>query len=381
MDIRVFKPLSDVSTLENGQLGKINPYAITWTENLYEPGTWSMNLSALDTYAETLQQDNIISVRASNVYLWGIIRGIDDERTSTAAPIIRSGDDLKGYLKQRICLYPMSGGDLEGYDTVQGSTETVMKHYVTNNIVSPSNAKRKIPKFVIAPDQKRGVPDDKYMARFNPLTELLQEVGTTQEIGYQVNMDIASDTMVFDVVQGVDRSAEQSNRPRIIFDVDLSTAIDSRFVSDVENYRNAFYTTKNGARSEAEATTILVCRENEAEPEGRNRYETQIDVSVDDTAVDVVEEMRNLARKEATNFEKDDTFTVELNGNYIYNKDYYLGDFVTIRDRVLRRQDHVQLISVTHTWQGIGYKITGTFGKPRKSNLQLLERQIRTGGK
>lgn len=179
----------------------------------------------------------------------------------------------------------------------------------------------------------------------------------------------------------MDRSAKQSNRPRIIFDVDLSTAIDSRFVSDVENYRNAFYTTKNGARSEAEATTILVCRENEAEPEGRNRYETQIDVSVDDTAVDVVEEMRNLARKEATNFEKDDTFTVELNGNYIYNKDYYLGDFVTIRDRVLRRQDNVQLISVTHTWQGIGYKITGTFGKPWKSNLQLLERQIRTGGK
>ena len=124
-----------------------------------------------------------------------------------------------------------------------------------------------------------------------------------------------------------------------------------------------------------------MCRENEDEPEGRNRYETQIDVSVDDTAVDVVGEMQNLARKEATNFEKDDTFTVELNGNFVYNRDYFLGDFVTIRDRVLGRQANVQLISVTHQWQGIGYKITGTFGKPRKSNLQLLERQIRTGGK
>ena len=381
MDIRVFKPLSDSSTLESGQLGKINPYTVTWTENLYEPGTWSMNLSALDTYAETLQQDNIISVRGNNVYLWGIIRGIDDERTSTSAPISRSGDDLKGYIKQRICLYPLSGSDLEGYDTVQGSTETVMKHYVTNNIVFPSNAKRKIPKFTIATDQKRGAQDDKYMARFIPPTELLQEVGAAQEIGYQVNMDISGGTMVFDVVQGVDRTAEQSERSRIIFDVDLSTALDSRFVSDVENYRNVFYTTKNGARSEAEATTILVCRENEDEPEGRNRYETQIDVSVDDTAVDVVGEMQNLARKEATNFEKDDTFTVELNGNFVYNRDYFLGDFVTIRDRVLGRQANVQLISVTHQWQGIGYKITGTFGKPRKSNLQLLERQIRTGGK
>ena len=381
MDIRVFKPLSDSSTIESGQLGKINPYTVTWTENLYEPGTWSMNLSALDTYAETLQQDNIISVRGNNVYLWGIIRGIHDERTSTSAPISRSGDDLKGYIKQRICLYPLSGSDLEGYDTVQGSTETVMKHYVTNNIVFPSNAKRKIPKFTIATDQKRGAQDDKYMARFIPLTELLQEVGAAQEIGYQVNMDISGGTMVFDVVQGVDRTAEQSERPRIIFDVDLSTALDSRFVSDVEDYRNVFYTTKNGARSEAEATTILVCRENEDEPEGRNRYETQIDVSVDDTAVDVVGEMQNLARKESKKKKKDDTFTVELNGNFVYNRDYFLGDFVTIRDRVLGRQANVQLISVTHQWQGIGYKITGTFGKPRKSNLQLLERQIRTGGK
>ena len=381
MDIRVFSPITGDMTLEEGQLGKIVPQSISWTENLYEPGSWSMSLSAFDAYASALQQGNLISVRGNNVYLWGIIRGLDDERTATAAPIGRSGDDLKGYLKQRVCLYPSSGSDLEGYDTVSGSTETVMKHYVINNIVSPANIKRSIPGFTVAVDQGRGIADDKYMARFNRLNELLQEVGAAQELGYKVDVDLSAGNMVFDVVMGTDRTAGQSDRPRIILDVDLRTALDSHFVSDVENYRNAFYTTKSGARSEAEETTLLVCRENDAEPEGRERYETQINVNVDDTASDVVGEMQNLARKEATNFEKDDTFTVELNSSFVYNKDFYLGDFVTIRDRVLNQYADVQLISVTHEWQGKGYGITGTFGKPRKTNLQLLERQIRTGGK
>lgn len=381
MDVRVFSPLSSTTTLENGQLGKVIPHSLTWTENLYEPGSWTMTLSAFDAYAHILRQGNIISARGSNVYLWGIIRGIEDERTLTSAPISRSGDDLKGYIKQRICLYPSSGSDIEGYDTTSGSTETVMKHYITNNIAAPANAKRAIPKFAVAADQGRGIPDDKYMARFNRLEELLQEIGAAQEIGYKVDMDVSTGTMIFDVVQGADRTAGQSERPRIILDIDMRTALDSHFVSDVENYRNAFYTTKSGARSEAEATTLLVCRESEDEPEGRERYETQISVSVDDTAADVVEEMQNLARKEATNFEKDDTFTVELNSNFVYNKDFFLGDFVTIRDRALGQYADVQLISVTHEWQGKGYTITGTFGKPRKSNLQILERQIRTGGK
>ena len=60
---------------------------------------------------------------------------------------------------------------------------------------------------------------------------------------------------------------------------------------------------------------------------------------------------------------------------------FFLGDFVTAQDKVLGRREDVQLVSVTHSWSGLGYWITGTFGKPRKSNLEILERQIRTGGK
>lgn len=379
LDIRLFESPQEGISLEQSQIGKIKAQSVSYTEDLYGVGKFSMTMSGYENFSDQLKQGRLLSFKSDNVYLWGVIRGVDDDNTGKEITVIRTGEDLKGYLKQRICLYP-TASDIEGYDTVKGSTETVLKHYVKNNAVAPVNTNRKIPKLLVATDIGRGLADDKYMARFNKLDELLKEVGLAQKLGCKVDMDIKSGNMVFDVVQGIERVASQSKVPRIILDVNLRTARNSRYVSDMESYRNAFYTTKSGARSEAEATTLLFLRNDEIEPNGVNRFETQISVNVDSNATDIVGEMKNLALKEMTNFEKDDTFTIELNSNFIYNKDYFLGDFVTIQDRFMGIAEDVQLISVTHEWQGIGYRITGTFGKPRKTNLELIERQIKTEG-
>lgn len=379
MDIRIFSPLTESGTLEENQLGKIRPESVTFTENLTEPGNFLFSISGWEQYTDTLRQGNLVWIRANGLSLWGIIRGVDESRNGLSADFSYGGDDLKGYLKQRICLYS-KGAELEGYDTVKGSTETVLKHYVKNNVVSPQNTARKLPGLSIAPDKGRGIPDDRYMARFNRLSDVMQEVSSAQKMGWTIDMDTKNGIMIMDVIQGTDRTAGQSDRPRVILDVNLHTADSSRFVSDSENYRNAFYTTKSGAKIEADETTLLFFREGEEEPKGNTRFETQIGVDVDNSAVDIVGEMENLARKEATNFEQDDAFTIELNGAYTYGRDFFLGDFVTAQDKVLGRTEDVQLVSVTHSWSALGYKLVGTFGKPRKSNLQILQRQIKTGG-
>ena len=378
MDIRIFERPVEGTTLEESQVGTLQAQSLRFTENLYGVGSFSMTLSGQENFSNALKHDRLLSFKAENVYLWGIIRGVDDDNAGLGVTVVRTGEDLKGYLKQRICLYPKTG-NLEGFDTVKGSTETVMKHYVKNNMVSPSNSSRKVPNLVIGEDLSRGIPNDKYMARFNRVDELLKEVGLAGALGYGINMDITNSNMIFDVIQGVDRVASQSDTPRIILDVNLKTAKNSRYISDMEGYRNVFYTTKSGAKTEAEATTLQYHRE-EIEPIGITRFETQISVNVDSSVTDITTEMENLAQKEMTNFEKENQFKIELNSNFIYNKDYRLGDFVTIQDRFMEVCEDVQLISVTHEWQGIGYRITGTFGKPRKTSLELVERQIKTQG-
>lgn len=378
MDIRLFESPAEGVSLMESQVGKLNAVSVRFTENLYDAGSFSMTLSGHEDFSEQLKQGRLLSFKDSNVYLWGLIRGISDDNSGASISVMRTGEDLKGYLKQRICLYS-KGSELEGFDTVMGSTETVLKHYVNNNIVNPSNISRKIPKLVIAPDLNRGLVEDKYMARFNKLDELLKEVGAAQELGLSINMDITSGNMIFDVIEGTDRTAWQDITPRIVFDVNLHTALSSRYLSDMESYRNVFYTTKSGAKTEAEATTLEYARD-DIEAVGVNRFETQISVNVDSNAADITAEMKNLANKEMTNFVKENTFLIELNNNYIYNKDFFLGDFVTIQDRFMDVIENVQLISVTHEWQGLGYRITGTFGSPRKTNIQLLERQIKAEG-
>lgn len=378
LDVRLFNAPTKGVSLEKSQIGKLVAQSVRFTESLYDIGSFSMTLSGYEDFAEQLSQGRLLSVKGDNVYLWGVIRGISDDNTGSAINLVRTGEDLKSYLKQRICLYP-KGSDIEGFDTVKGSTETVLKHYVNNNAVTPANSLRKFERLVIAEDKGRGIADDKYMARFNKLDELLKEISMAQELGFSIDIDDVTGSMIFDVIQGTDRTAGQDIVPRILFDVNLHTAQNSRYISDMESYRNVFYTTKSGAKSEADATTLEYFRDN-APSSGVNRFETQISVNVDSTATDITAEMKNLATKEMTNFEKENTFVIELNSNYIYNKDYFLGDFVTIQDRFMDIYENVQLISVTHEWQGIGYRITGTFGKPRKTNIQLLERQIKTEG-
>lgn len=52
----------------------------------------------------------------------------------------------------------------QGYDAVTGSTETIMKHFVTANMASPVLAARKVFGLEVAADQGRGLAEDKYMS-------------------------------------------------------------------------------------------------------------------------------------------------------------------------------------------------------------------------
>ena len=372
MQLRIFSPLSS-GTLEENQLGYVNCDNVEYTEKLYDTGNFSISTSANEDFTNLMKLGTLVWIKDKGVSLWGVIKAMDDIN-ALEKPVNRYGDSLTSYLSQRITTVGSNG-----FDSVKGSTEQVVKYFVDKNLVNPVDDKRKIPYLVNATNQNRGIQDDKYMVRYMPVIDVVRDVCMTQKLGFKIDMDVSTGNMYFDVIQGIDRTAFQDERPRVIFDVDFGTAKSSDYVEDLSNYKNLFYTSKTGAENEQTTTTLTLWRKDETEPTGLERFESTLNVTVDNEAVDIIGEMQNIAYKEMTNFEREVNFKIALNGNLVYNKDYKLGDFVTIQDRGMSIIENVQLIEVTHQWSRNGYTLVGTFGKPLRNRFEVLKRDLSKG--
>lgn len=382
--IYLYSPLKQGESFTQNQL-KITKLAsgIIFTEKFNAIGTFEFSLPAADDFCSDAEENQIISV--DNKY-FGIIRQIKQSEQVNENIVIISGVDLKGYLEQRITLYPSTAIDkgLQGYDAIKDvSTETAVKYFINNNIVNPTNPKRKIISFKIAPDQKRGIENDKYMSRFEPLSDVCFKNLEPQQMGYKVDIDLINNFYTFDVCKGVDRTARQNENGRIIFDVSYKNIFSFEYDKSMRSFKNLFYASLTKSKTEAETLTCMYSREGEEEAESAFRYEQHLNVSVNLPEADMYANLKQYALKDAANYEKTETITAAVADKYRLAVDYNLGDFVTIQAHygTFKKKTlafDVQITGVTHKWTSSGHIVNElSFGRGKINRFEILERQIK----
>ncbi|MFP3802097.1 Gp37-like protein, partial [Paraburkholderia sp. SIMBA_027] len=116
----------------------------------------------------------------------GIIRsreiGLDESGKQSETWII-TGETLNGVTKQRIAIAP--AGQL--HDTATGTAETVLKHFVNNHLVNPTEVSRKIPLVTLAPDLLRG-NEVTFESKHMQLNNVLEEVSKLTGVGWKVSL-------------------------------------------------------------------------------------------------------------------------------------------------------------------------------------------------
>ena len=385
--IYLYKPLKEGDTFTNNQ-AKITKFAseLMFQEHFNGVGEFEFIIPASDEFSAYAHESDIISI--DNQY-FGIIRQIKQTQQINQNSMSISGVDLKGYLSQRLTLYPATEIDkgLQGYDAIKEvSTETVTKYFVNNNLVNPTNPKRKIVGLELAPDQTRGLASDQYMSRFESLTDVCFKNLEPQKMGYKINADIKNSKLIFDVCKGVDRTAKQSVNNRIIFDVRYKNMLSFEYFTSLNEFKNIFYSSLSNARNEAQTMTCMYQREGEEEEKGALRFEQHLNVSINLPPEDIYAQLKEYALKDASNYEKIETVTALVTDKYVFAVDYNLGDFVTVQARrgVLKRTGitmDVQIKSVTHRWTKSGNVVHELgFGTGKISKFSLLERKIKNGG-
>lgn len=382
MEIRIYEPVTAASP--NFVRVGITRVAVssTLTQHLWSPGDFTLTIPFEARYAAEMTEDRLLLIDRAFA---GIIDAITLETTEQGQMLTVSGRDLKGIVAQRITIPPQASGvqGAQGYDAAAGTTETIIKHYIdTNMVTTPLQPARAVPGLVIALDQGRGIADDKYITRHDPLDGVLQDLCQASGLGYDIKPDFETSQYVFDVIQGVDRSGIQSDRPRIVFDVSRKTAQSQTYSRSTRDARNVFYATVSGSEFADEALTLAYVRDGETEQAGLQRREQHLDISADTPAVgSEYDELKRYALIEAENYLPAESFEcVIMDNRWRYGIDYTLGDIVTVQNAAWGITMHTQLISMVTEHSESGITHTATFGKAPLTVFGRLRRQIRQGG-
>lgn len=353
---------------------------VTLQENFRSPGSFSIKIPTGERYADQLQKYRLVRIDGR---FWGLIDAVQYEGGAGEFLTVR-GRDLKGLTADRLTVPPELEGvrGTAGYDAIIGPTETVLKHFTQNNFFPVGDPYRHIPGLVIAADQRRGTQDDRYMTRFEPLSDVLALIGEDAGMGYDIAPTADGTQFIFDVVVGVDRTAAQRVRPPVVFDLSRQTASGMTYENTDQSMKNVFYTTMGGAEFEDEALTMTYTRDDAVIPSGIYRRETHLSLSADTpTAGQEYAELKRLALIEAGNYVTAESFTARiLNTKYQYGRDFNLGDKVTIQNRDWGVSMDTLVTAMEITIGSGGESYTATFGKEQMLITDRLKRMIRNRG-
>lgn len=178
-------------------------------------------------------------------------------------------------------------------------------------------------------------------------------------------------TMMLDISQGTDRSILQDENAHIVFSDSYCNLLTFGYSTDLSAQKNVAYVLGCGEGAERKRT---VCYRGD-ESAQLNRYEVYVDAKdvADETQVDgetvpIPDEdyLGLLMEKGAENLvpitEISESTIAADNRQYQYNKDYFVGDYVTVEhERFGLIQPRIQLVGMIESYDQNGRTLTPTF--------------------
>lgn len=285
---------------------------------------------------------------------------------------------LKSDLNLRLALPP------EGLaqDSVNTDAETVMKHYVTTNMIDTDD-ERKDTHLTVAPNLKRGA-DVQWQSRFKQLDEEITEISELTGIGWNISLDLTNKRRIFDVMEGRNLTSTQSVYPPIIFAPQFDSLKTMEYANSDLNYRSVAYVA--GAGEGADRRIVIV-----GDATGMNRYELFVDardiaeterVDGEDVPIpeaDIIAALTERGLQKLAEFSNEQYLTAQIltNSPFVYEKDYDLGDIVTVKNDDWGIGMDARITEITEIYEaGKPFQIEATFGIAKPTFAKVIKKEF-----
>lgn len=210
----------------------------------------------------------------------------------------------------------------------------------------------------------------RYQVTGKSLSDIFQPLSETYDIGYEVYLNMEEKAFEFTLFRGKDLTIgnKDGNKP-VIFGTDFNNILKSEYVSDKNNYRNVAY-----VAGEGEGENRVVVEVKQTESAGFFRREIVVDARDIQKANSISrmtdeeynELLQQRGKEKLSEFRKVESYDAELMSDartgFVYGKDYFLGDTVSVVDKNLGVILSAKITEVTVTFAEDGYTVEPTFG-------------------
>lgn len=281
-------------------------------------------------YIDILKDENIIYITPKKA---GVIEEVKVEESKQL--ITAKGRDLKSIIGRRITVPPIG----KSHDEIKSNAEEVVKHYVINNCINPVDPNRKIQELEVATNKNRG-PVIAWQSRYKYLDFELEQICNATGLGWEVYLDIDKKKFIFDVVEGIDRTKDFDSR--VIFSEEFDNITDSTHINNSLSYKTMGYVAGQGEGEDRAVEEVY--KTNDI---GLSRRELFIDARD-------IENESNLGDRAKAKLAEYDYITsnesTAINSNFIYEKDWDLGDIVILENSL--GESAQRIAEITEVFEG-----------------------------
>lgn len=320
-------------------------------------------IGALDLQVEANKQNILLYKKGyfitlkghKNIYKINAIE-INTQQSKDNSLIVGAVDCLS-ILNQRINMtYSYKNENGQTTNLFNGSFENYIRKLINDNIISPQQAIRQINNFQLT-ESKGFAQQIEAVFNFVNVGEEVLKVCKTYKCGCEVIFE--NGVFYFNLYNGLDRSIEQSDNNRIVFSPTNDNLISSKYSVDTSNYKNAVipYNSKNETQNKFDISWFNTANATLGSVAGLQRDELLVDVQ------DVIDTngFSNLFKSSIAETKEKTTFEGEVfSDSYVYNKDYNLGDIVTVQNE-FGITAKARIIEVCETWDNSGYSLEPIF--------------------
>lgn len=300
--------------------------SLIWTDRFNSAGEFEIHSAA------SLE---VISAYLSGYYVW--YKGSDH------LMIIENHkleSDEEGHYK-----YTTTGRSLESLldrrivwaqTTAFGNLQAAVKKLITDAIISPSIAARKIPNFVFKDSTDTRITALKIDTQYtgDNLYEVITNICADNGIGFKITLN-KSNQFVFELYLGTDRTWNQNTNPYVIFSPKMDNLMGSTYSDSTANYKTVALIGGEGEGTARKFTT-------QGGGTGLDRRELFVDardVSSEDgdthlTAAQYTAVLAQRGREKLADYPEESNFEGSLaaTGGFIYGRDFFMGDCVQVEN-------------------------------------------------
>ena len=359
--------------------------SLRWVKRYSKSGDFQLNCVLNEDSIKLLQRGNIIFKKGDNEAGYIETRQLSINSSGNELLEIK-GKFLTNYLNRliswdRICF--------------DGSCKNLIEKLINENVINPSNIKRKIPNIILGNININN--SIQYNNSFGNILEQLEKVADTNNFGFRNILDIKNRKIIFETYKGVDRTINNGTVAPCIFSREFENILQQQYIDSINNYKNTCLIAGAGEGSDRKITSI-------EEGEGLDRYEFYVDArdlqdkeqkefKSKDTEGNETIEMKDVeipwerykplliqrGKEKLSECNEVQSFDAKINiqGNNVYKKDFNLGDIITVKDKKWGLTLNRRITEIEEIYESKGVTINAILGNSIPSIIDKIKQVVR----